>query len=377
MKLRILLLSAILAMFASSVKAEELTFGSDAPKLDVKEFVKGDEVTSFEKGKVYVVELWATWCGPCLQSIPHLTALQKKHSDVTFIGVAILQEDQDEVAKFVKKMGDKMDYRVALDNVTDEKDPESGKTVENWMKAANAQGIPTAFIVNGEGKIAWIGHPMEMDEPVARIAAGDWDIAAEVKKITEAKELREKMMKVFARVRKQMEAFKGSGDPTKVFEELDAATEAFPQQTELFRKVRFDIMTHSKGLSEQAVELGQQIIESQKEDDVEILNELAWVIVNPDRSEKSEPKLVSFALKIALKADQLCKEENPVVADTLGKAYFDDGKIEKAIETQERVMKLIEGTQLAEDRKFKRRLRQYQRALEAKNKPAKSNADGG
>jgi thiol-disulfide isomerase/thioredoxin len=69
------------------------------------------------KGKqTYVVEFWATWCGPCRVSIPHLTELQKKFKTqgVTFIGVS--DETEDKVKPFVDKMGDKMDYTVAVDD---------------------------------------------------------------------------------------------------------------------------------------------------------------------------------------------------------------------------------------------------------------------
>src|SRR5437868_8519116 len=65
-----------------------LKAGDKAPAIKADKWVKGDAVTGFEKGKVYVVEFWATWCGPCKESIPHLTALQKEHKDVTIIGVA-------------------------------------------------------------------------------------------------------------------------------------------------------------------------------------------------------------------------------------------------------------------------------------------------
>ena len=48
------------------------------------------------------------------------------------------------------------------------------------MKAAEENGIPTAFVVK-DGKIAWIGHPMRLDEPLTKITAGDWDATAMAK----------------------------------------------------------------------------------------------------------------------------------------------------------------------------------------------------
>src|SRR5260221_10369818 len=59
-------LAGILAVTAVPAFAQDLSVGDPAPKLEVKEFVKGSPVKSFEKGKNYVVEFWATWCRPCL-----------------------------------------------------------------------------------------------------------------------------------------------------------------------------------------------------------------------------------------------------------------------------------------------------------------------
>ncbi|MEK6700788.1 MAG: TlpA disulfide reductase family protein [Planctomycetota bacterium] len=139
-----------------------LKVGSAAPALSANNWVKGKEVKSFEKGKVYVVEFWATWCGPCLTSIPHLTETAKAHSDVTFIGMASSErapkdgaadERLTKIEKFVKDQGDKMGYTVAYDA--------DRKMSKGWMEPAGQGGIPCAFIVDGEGKIAFIGHPMD------------------------------------------------------------------------------------------------------------------------------------------------------------------------------------------------------------------------
>jgi hypothetical protein len=155
---------------APEVKAEEkitLHVGDAAPALSVKTWVKGKEVKQFEKGKVYVVEFWATWCGPCIQSIPHLTELAANHKDVTFMGIAASERNEKEgtdtrlekLKAFVTKQGAKMAYNVGFD-------PDR-KMSASWMAASGQKGIPCAFIVGGDGKIAWIGHPMELDEHLA------------------------------------------------------------------------------------------------------------------------------------------------------------------------------------------------------------------
>jgi len=175
---RIVASALVLALgMVCSARAEGLKVGDPAPKLEVKEFVKGDPVASLEKGKVYVIEFWATWCGPCRTSIPHLTELQKQHKDVVFIGVSVWENNPKAVKPFVAEMGDKMAYRVAVDSV-----PAGGKGKMDltWMKAANRKGIPSAFIVNKDGQIAWIGHPMGMDKPLDEIVAGKYDLEAAI-----------------------------------------------------------------------------------------------------------------------------------------------------------------------------------------------------
>jgi len=68
-----------------SFAADKLVVGSIAPKLNVEHWVqngsgKFPKVTDFKSGRVYVVEFWATTCGPCVQSMPHLAELQTNYA---------------------------------------------------------------------------------------------------------------------------------------------------------------------------------------------------------------------------------------------------------------------------------------------------------
>jgi len=121
--------------------------GEPAAALAVAHWVKGEAVDV--SSGVHVVEFWATWCPPCLTSIPHLTALQEKYADrgVNIIGVS--DEELDTVEPFVEKMGDKMAYTVAID----------GGISKDYMEKYNIGGIPHAFVVKN-GEIVWHGHPM-------------------------------------------------------------------------------------------------------------------------------------------------------------------------------------------------------------------------
>jgi len=124
------------------------------PLTDI-EFIKGEplDLAAVRGKNVVVVELWATWCPPCRTSIPHLTEVQKKFANQGLLVVGITNEDRGQAEPFVKKMGGQMDYRVACDS--------SGTVTNEYMSAVRARGIPTAIVVDGNGNIAWHGHPMD------------------------------------------------------------------------------------------------------------------------------------------------------------------------------------------------------------------------
>lgn len=179
MKSTLTLAAALLCGVASAEVPAPLTIGDKAPTLQTANWLKGDKYPRFEEGKVYVVEFWATWCGPCKENIPHLTELAKKYKDkVAIIGVSIWEnlegqsgDSLKKVTSFVQSQGDKMDYNVAADDTKD--------TIANtWMKPAGEGGIPCSFIVDGSGTIAWIGHPAKMEESLVKVLDGTFDIKA-------------------------------------------------------------------------------------------------------------------------------------------------------------------------------------------------------
>ena len=120
-----LIVTGLALLSLTTIAEAKLKVGDAAPEIKVAKWVKGSAVKSFEKGKVYVVEFWATWCGPCRTSIPHLTEMAKKFKDkATFTGVSVWERGEDiekQVTDFVENMGEKMDYNVALDDRSDDR----------------------------------------------------------------------------------------------------------------------------------------------------------------------------------------------------------------------------------------------------------------
>lgn len=349
---------------AQTGDAPKLGVGDSAPKLEVKEFVKGSPVTSFQKGKNYVVEFWATWCGPCRTSIPHLTELQKKHKNVTFIGVSVYEDDQAKVKPFVSEMGSKMAYCVAMDKVKPGGGRTDGLMAKTWMEAAGQGGIPTAFIVNGDGKIAWIGHPMSMEEPLDQVVAGKWDIAKAVvehkKAILAQKKAAQQSDKMEALREKFAEASK-TKDQKKIMAVIDDAIKDDPEMESQLGQAKFSLLAGGDD-TDAMVAYGKHLVDGPGKSNPVILNQVAWTFVDPEAKKMPTAEMKKIALDVAKRADDLTKGKDPAIADTLGRAYFVNGDVAKALEAQERAVKYAKGTQFEQDKTITERLEQYRKA---------------
>jgi thiol-disulfide isomerase/thioredoxin len=161
-----------IGIHAQEVQSPSLNIGDPAPPLRVREWIKGSPVPGFKKGSVYVVEFWATWCRPCIAGIPHLSALAAKYKgEVTVLGIDVYEKRTtsfEQIRAFVDSMGYRMEYQVAAED--------SNFMVISWFDASGERGIPKSFVVDAEGKLAWIGQPKELNEVLPKIVNNTWDI---------------------------------------------------------------------------------------------------------------------------------------------------------------------------------------------------------
>lgn len=190
------------ALEPRTATAKEFGIGSEAPSLDIEHWIQDGNgffqpVNDFEDGKVYVIEFWATWCGPCISSMPHLAELQNKYRGRGLQVISISDESLDEVKDLLGKDNEQVgktfnDITSAYSLTTD---PDRSVHVD-YMEAANQQGIPTSFIVGKEGLIEWIGHPMELDAPLEAVVTDSWDR----KKFQDEMESQQKLQKTMEQI---------------------------------------------------------------------------------------------------------------------------------------------------------------------------------
>jgi peroxiredoxin/YHS domain-containing protein len=107
------------------------------------------------KGKVVLVDFWATWCVPCVKAMPDLQKLQEKYAEkgLSVVGISIDEKGAEKVKPFLSKR--KFTYTMLLDK----------DTAHPTWKAFGVHGIPALFLINREGVIVqqWTGK-VEMKE---------------------------------------------------------------------------------------------------------------------------------------------------------------------------------------------------------------------
>ncbi len=305
-------------------QTQTLKVGDPAPPLKIKSWVKGEPVkikgTKEKNGdKVYLVEFWATWCPPCVQSIPHLTKLQSKYGDKLVV-VGVTDEAKATVSRFLKKQGKKMAYTVACDD--------SMKTSMSYMMASGQQGIPTAFIVDRAGRIAWIGSPIPglgLDEVLDQVVAGTYDVErAAAEAAADDRFFREEHLTLFNAVQ--------NGDWDKSVKIARNVADPSNQMSQTLRK--------------------------------ELLDQVTWVILTDDRSDR---KYYKDALSLIRAAVELTEARDASVMDTYALALFENGEIAEAVDASRAALDLAyEPIQKAE---YAKRLASYRDKLRETQQP--------
>jgi len=294
-----------------------LKAGDRAPALDASKWLQGEELREFQAGKVYVIEFWATWCGPCLMIMPHLAALQAQYKDkgVTIIGYSARDPNntEEKVAAFVKKRGPKLKYTFAY--------ADDRTTYNAWMKAAGQNGIPCAFVVDKSGHIAYIGHPLFLGVVLPMVVAGTATVQA----------ISDEVGKIEEEISAVSKALAGP-DPKAGLQALEDFETKFPPlaNNPYWLRERFRLLLKA-GKAEQAKQLAEAVVaKATEQEEPRVLLTVSTILRSGEG--KGSKELLVLAVKAAEAMVQVEGDKDGSALINLASTYFAAGDKAKAKE---------------------------------------------
>ncbi|NBT13700.1 MAG: hypothetical protein EBS56_08995 [Planctomycetia bacterium] len=273
--------------------------GRPAPPLDISHWLPAGDggctpFGAFAPGRVYVVAFWASWCPRCREALPLLAAAPRRFPAGAVTVVAVSHEEPGDVTKFLTTT--KATARDAADAATDcclAADPDES-VHRDYLEAVDETGIPTVFIVGPQGLIEWIGHPVDMEAPLADVVAGRWDRESFVARRRKVETVRARMAAIVERA--------GGADAARALKDLrDFAAE--------------------------------------RRDDAADLNEIGWLVVEFAEGKPLPAELVMQAVSAVIRSLAIAPDDANTL-DTLAHLQAMQGRLDEAIATQTRAVEL-------------------------------------
>ncbi|MFO1475759.1 MAG: redoxin family protein [Verrucomicrobiota bacterium] len=328
--------AVVLAILAAALVARPgslaagLAPGDPAPSLKPGRWIQGQPVPGFDSNHVYVLTFFATWSAPCRQSLLHLQNLASplQNRGLVAAGLDVWEPDDTAVPAFLTNPPPRITLPVALD---DKSGGGKGALTETWLNAAGQDGIPTTFIVDQKGRIAWIGHPLALNASLLEsILAGTFqtDAYAQAMRQREAEKARRDECTASLQTALRQTNWQAADQALTELELL--APEPKPPG---YGILRLQILLGQKNAAaalRQAESLTDQYSKS-----FVYLNEIAWVIAS---ARNPSPEILAAAEKSARRACELADGKSPGVLDTLARVQFLLGKTREAIATQQQAV---------------------------------------
>ncbi|MDX2114618.1 MAG: redoxin domain-containing protein [Planctomycetota bacterium] len=294
-----------------------LMVGDPAPKIEFRDWILGDPITSFEKGKVYVVALWETQVDSAGPHLEQLTRLQNQYADqgLVCIGVSVNgpKNTSERIHRFVFNEGRKIGVHIAIDPLRVSHD--------FWLYPTGRTTIPVTFIINREGRVAFIGQMPEFDAPFREI-------------IDDVQDLRAAAIHYY-------ESILSGWGYANFLDQLN-------------RKLYVEAYNKARSISD-GIGFNHWAVQSN----------IAWTIVDPRATPEKQD--LELALRAATRASELTGDKEPETLDTLARVHFVRGEIDRAIEVQTRAVAVAYSA--PQRARLQRTLDEYQKAIAAPAAP--------
>ncbi len=154
-----IVLLVCLALFASCGRKTSLKAGDRAPEFSLRDMAGKAVSLSDYRGRVVVVEFWASWCEPCRLAIPEMNSIYKKYKDRAVLLAISVDRDISDVAPVVKE--EKILYPVLFDDM-------------DVNRAYRVSAVPSTFLINKAGRIAKVhkGYSPETANEISKAVEG-------------------------------------------------------------------------------------------------------------------------------------------------------------------------------------------------------------
>jgi len=247
-----------------------LALDDPAPAIEVTRWLQGGPVGEFGEGMVYVVDFFATWAPAAGEATRVLTRLEiGMQGKARVVGIASHNPERAEtvetVAAFIEQQGSALRYGVAFDA--------RRLMFERYMTASGQAGVPHSFVVDGRGRLAWHGHPMDpqLEAVVDLVVKGEWDTGA-------YQRLQEEQAKADGLMTQAVEAW-NTGEREKTVELLQEIFEIAPGRFGQHAVWKFHALHVEMGESERAYAYAKELIEGPLAGSADALADLAWVVL--------------------------------------------------------------------------------------------------
>lgn len=137
-----------------SVRAQ-LKPGDKAPTISITSWIKNVPENKDLQGKFIVLDFWATWCAPCLETVPHMNKLvEKNKARQNLVFLAITDENKEKVDQILQRVP----YTFSAAVVND--------VTRRALDGFQIKEIPTCVIIDDNRRIQWIGHPSNLNNEI-------------------------------------------------------------------------------------------------------------------------------------------------------------------------------------------------------------------
>lgn len=291
-----------------------LQVGDVAPPPPPGEALHGTPGKTFTPGQVHVVEFWATWAEPSVALLGRSAELQAEYRDkVTFLGVTSADPDSPraQVQAFLAPRGTKFGHAFTL----------VAGPADAWLKASGRTALPTAFIIDRAGKVAFIGHTLHLGAVLPRVVAGTWTPE-------EAASLPQVETEVTALLKGLPLA--GAESAHKALVEFEAKHPALAKLPALLGP-RLAVLLRNKKFADAKRAGEAALTTAARFGDTTSLRTLALALTGV--AQKDSQELLDLAVKAAVAEVQVTGENDALALLNLAEAQAAAGQVERAKET--------------------------------------------